>query len=69
MPYYIRKGNEIYKDQQSGNHLWSPITGETSRLIVSSFTTRSDANKYVLENFTQEEYKSLLISNNLEYDK
>lgn len=44
MPYYIRKGNSVYRDTDLvlGNQ-WSQITSETNRLVVSTFTTRRDA--------------------------
>ncbi len=67
MPYYIRKGNDIYRDKIDNTHMWSPINGETSRLVVSSFTTRADATNYILDE--QLNCDDVMISNNLEYDK
>ncbi len=46
--FYIRKGNKVFKfmDKFVGIPYWSEITSTTSSIVVCSFTTRADADKY-----------------------
>jgi hypothetical protein len=65
MPYYIRKGNSVYKDTDlSIGNRWSAITPETNRLVVSEITTLIDAQIH-LKLIGEVEAK---VSNNLDYN-
>lgn len=65
MPFYIRKGNEVFReiDLITGPK-WSEINGMTSRIQVSAFTTRRDAQDFAKESLSGEQVE---ICNNLDY--
>lgn len=71
MPYYIRYENKVLADIADDYIVWSEIDENTSRLVVSSFTSRKDAQKclkQIAENNIQEAIGAE-ISNNLDYKK
>ena len=69
MPYYIRYGNKVLADIADNYTVWSEIDENTSRLVVSSFTTRKDAQKCFkqLAEINIQEVIGAEISNNLDY--
>lgn len=65
MSFYIRKGNEVFReiDLVTGPK-WSDITDKTTRIQVCAFTTRKDAQDFVKESLVNEQVE---IVNNLDY--
>lgn len=65
MPFYIRKGNQVYREfDLIMGPKWSEITDKTTRIGVLAFTTRKDAQECVNEVFPNEQVE---ICNNLDY--
>jgi|688.fasta_scaffold1570767_2 hypothetical protein len=70
MPYYIRYGNKVLADIENNDKvIWSEIDENTSRLVVSSFTSRKDAQKCFkqIAEINIQEVIGTEISNNLDY--
>ncbi|PPD55546.1 MAG: hypothetical protein CTY12_00790 [Methylotenera sp.] len=65
MPFFIRKGNQVYREfDLIMGPKWSDITDKTTKIGVLAFTTRKDAQDCVRVLFPNEEVE---VSNNLDY--